>query len=607
MVASKTTTFNIKQRSVIALAIIALMITLSYSLTAFMLAKQDDDAKTINIAGKQRMLSQKIALLSNQIIYRHQQDDHNNSHQALKAAISEFESNHMFLLKKPNMQQGEHLSSTLIKMYLDGNPSLHQKVLIYIQQASEIANTSDFSAASPIDLKTAGALLAQLHAIVGQYEIEAKSKVEQLADIQLSIWIVSILVLWLVWILVFGRAQKLIESNLKALKAEKEKALYLQKLSEGADKAKSKFLARMSHELRTPMNGIFGMLDLAKDNENKEQREHCLEVAERSGKQLSNLINDILDVSKIDRQEMRIEPHIFQFSDFVEAELIKAEALCKSQGLKFTTEVRASLPKLVNGDSKKLEKVIQSLISNAVKFTPKGLIHISINMVQTEFHFSVIDTGIGMEQSQIDAIFQPFFQVDETVARQFDGAGLGLPISKTIVDLFGGELKVNSKLGKGSEFSVRFCLDIVGQTETENVVDKCDDKSFDGNQKRILLVEDNEVNALVTTTMLKKFNYQVERAEDGQVAVDRLSEGERFALVLMDINMPNMDGYQATEYIRKELALDVPNCALTANSFPEDVENSISVGIGAHLAKTLDRDNLLKTIERLISLTEAYR
>lgn len=379
-----------------------------------------------------------------------------------------------------------------------------------------------------------------------------------------------------------------------------------------ASKAKSEFLSRMSHEIRTPMNAIIGMTNIAlgfvDDNQNVKD---CLEKIDTSTKYLLSLINDILDMSRIESGKMTVCKEAFQLDNLVKEleTLIRPQTEEKKLKLEIVKDFTNS--NLI-GDELRLNQVLINLTGNALKFTPiGGTITVKIEQISHEeeaaaIRFAVKDTGIGINKENLSRIFQAFEQEETTTAHRYGGTGLGLAISSNLVRLMGGHLAVDSIEGKGSEFyfTIQFPLSKEKVVANENAVEEKENYDFSG--KRVLLVEDNDLNLEIAETILDMVGCKVESAKNGQEAVDKFLETpvNYYDVILMDIRMPILDGFEATKIIRtaeKEDARTVPIIALSANAFDEDTKKSIDAGMNGHLAKPIDIKHLYKVLNKVLN------
>lgn len=411
-------------------------------------------------------------------------------------------------------------------------------------------------------------------------------------------------------------AQKLIERELTeakefaelasaAAEEAKTKAQSAQQVAENAVKAKQQFLSNMSHEIRTPMNAIIGFTKVAlKTNLSVKQKEY-LNAIKISGDAMIVLINDILDLAKVEAGKMTFEAIPFKMAVSLHAMLHLFETKIQEKNLQLIKAYDEHIPEILIGDPVRLHQIIMNLLSNAVKFTNSGHITISVRLLgenseTATIGFSVSDTGIGIPEDKLEHIFENFQQASSSTSRMYGGTGLGLAIVKQLVEGQGGKINVSSKVDEGSEFSFTLSYrKTTRDTAAENIL-PVTESSLEN--VRVLVVEDIPLNQLLMKTLLDDFGFESVIAANGKIAIEKIKE-QAFSVILMDLQMPEMNGFEATEYIRNKLFTDTPIIALTADVTTADLEKCKAVGMNDYIAKPVD-ERLLYT--KIVSHIQKY-
>jgi len=382
----------------------------------------------------------------------------------------------------------------------------------------------------------------------------------------------------------------------------------MKEAAEAATQAKSSFLANMSHEIRTPMNAIIGMTDIGKSAGDAERMIYCFSKIESASKHLLNIINDVLDISKIEAGKFELAQDSFNFEKTLQKAIDIISFRVDERQQQLYTHVDKNIEILV-GDEQRLLQVLSNLLSNAVKFTPdNGTIRLECRLVSEHdgicrVQISVEDTGIGITDEQKTRLFRAFEQAEAGTTRKFGGTGLGLAISKHIVELMGGSIRADSEAGKGS----RFMFDVLLRrgTENEHISEAVHEyETDDFSAYTVLLTEDVEINREILLSLLEPTRLNIECAENGVQAVNMFTHApDKYNMILMDIQMPEMDGYEATQKIRASgvsRAESIPIIAMTANVFREDVEKCLAAGMNAHVGKPINLNEVLTQLRRYL-------
>ncbi len=383
----------------------------------------------------------------------------------------------------------------------------------------------------------------------------------------------------------------------------KNKAEKATLLAEDALKSKQQFLSNMSHEIRTPMNAIIGFTKVVLKTELSAKQKEYLTAIKMSGNALIVLINDILDLAKVDGGKMTFEKTPFRMASSISAMLHLFETKIQEKNLVLVKNYDESIPEVLIGDPVRLHQIIMNLVGNAVKFTTTGKITVSVQMLEedeeyTTVEFAIKDTGIGIAEHKIDQIFENFQQAHTSTSRFYGGTGLGLAIAKQLVERQGGSIQVKSKIDEGSVFS--FVMKF--EKTTEEMEMEIATVAFETDIKniKILVVEDMPLNQLLMKTVLEDFGFELDIVANGKLAIEKLQVGV-YDIILMDLQMPEMNGFEATEYIRNTMHSTIPIIALTADVTTVDMDKCKAVGMNDYIAKPVDENFLYNKIVGLVT------
>jgi signal transduction histidine kinase/ActR/RegA family two-component response regulator len=388
----------------------------------------------------------------------------------------------------------------------------------------------------------------------------------------------------------------------KELKTSKE-------IAEAASKTKSEFLANMSHEIRTPMNGVLGTLQLLKDSDLTESQQEYVSIAYNSGEALLVILNDILDFSKIEAGKMTLESIPFSIDQIISELISLLQSKADERNVKLVCDIDEKNANVIKGDSVRVRQILTNLMTNAIKFTENGQVKVKlsvldINEKSVRLKLEVMDTGIGIPQEAQRKLFNSFTQADGSTTRKYGGTGLGLAIVRQLVTLMHGRLGVESVPGEGSCFWVELAFEILAQETVEKKAEQNQDYAV-AIEGKVLLVEDNPVNLTVAKKMLEKIGLEYEIANNGQEALNCINDNKEFDLVLMDCQMPVMDGYEATAEIRnREKDSDSKHLtviAMTANAMEGDKEQCLAAGMDDYIAKPVKLPDLKAVLYKWLS------
>lgn len=399
------------------------------------------------------------------------------------------------------------------------------------------------------------------------------------------------------------------QENSEKLEASRQKAEEAFKVAEAANKAKSTFLNNMSHDIRTPMNAIIGFTNIALKHSPPPEIKSCLDKISDSSEHLLALINDVLDISRIESGKTQYEPTPVDIAEVSDSVLTIVYGYLSNRNITFKTDLGEPLTRYVLTDAVRVREVLVNILGNAVKFTNDGgTVTYAVSYLPGKddryinVRYRISDTGIGMSEEFVDHIFEEFSQEEHGARTQYKGTGLGMTITKRYVDLIGGTISVESKKGTGSTFTVELPMEITDACEVEKKDYSAGNIDLTG--LKVLLAEDNDLNAEIAIVQIEELGMQITRAADGEEAVRFFAEKPQgtFDLILMDVMMPKMNGYKATKAIRglqnRPDADTIPIIAMTANAFAEDVQASLDAGMNGHLSKPIAMDEVIKTIAR---------
>lgn len=380
-----------------------------------------------------------------------------------------------------------------------------------------------------------------------------------------------------------------------------------------AASVKSEFLANMSHEIRTPLNVIVGLSELISERELEENLKHELDIMRNSSRLLLGIVNDILDYSRLESGQLSLNNEAFSIRKSIKSIEFMTRILAQEKGITLLTSIANDVPEFIIGDAQRFEQALINLVNNAIKFTDYGKVEIDAKFQRSqekdELQISVTDTGVGIKEHKLNDLFSRFVQADSSITRKYGGTGLGLAIAKQIMTLFKGDIEVESKIGLGSRFTLRFPIQvapmqnlptkIVAPTEIE----KAPAQLRSG--LRILLVDDSVDNRFLVQSYLKSFNVQITEAQNGREAVEAFKKGS-FDIVLMDVQMPILDGYQATQEIRQIETISqkqrTPVVALTAFALKSEAERSFASGCDSHVTKPVLKAKLIQVIQSFTAI-----
>ena len=589
-------------RYVTALALIALLVSSSYLSISHVLDIQAIDSKVINIAGRQRMLSQKIALYSLRHIAALQQGGAEAlAAQELLSAVQLMRDSHSYLTSDKELSVSEGVKV----LYFNGEASVDSRLEHFVDQAGRLAQITQLSELKTLDLSIlqpqfTQALLSDLNRIVGQYEIEARKRVDFLSRVEWMLWLSTLCILVIEALFIFRPMEKIMSLSFSQLDDERRKAKRLQTEAEQAAKAKSEFLANMSHEIRTPMNGVLGMLGLLLKKPLAQEQYHRAKAAQTSAKSLLGLINDILDFSKIEANHLELEMMDFDVESVLEDCIDSMIYSAEKKGLEIILDTRQLKHTMVVGDASRLRQILNNLVGNAIKFTPKGEILVSASIQASgsdfyQFCLRVKDMGIGIPRNKVASLFDSFSQVDASTTREYGGTGLGLAIVKQLCELMDGSIEVQSEVGVGSTFVCT--LKLAASKNTAIRMPKQDVSKLS-----VLVVDDNQTNREVLLGHLSSWGVQADCAD---LALEAIKQCERFYqqhqrgydVVILDMQMPHMDGETLGRRLLEDQRFQTMRLIMMTSLTSEfTARHFADIGFSAYFTKPAHASDLYNTL-----------
>ena len=572
---------DIRRRYRWGLLAIAILISVSAILIQSLLYIQKGDAKVINIAGKQRMLSQKIALYGNALIY-HESDHFQQQHRRLlEQAVEQFIAGHQFLIQQDEQGHYIHLNEALEAHYFSPPTALDEHVKRYVSKAQQLLNNTDNFAyvdRSTFVSNQLEALLTKLDQAVKLLEQKSVQKVTFLAVLELLFWLIAMTLLAIELFFIFKPMEKLVTKNIAKYKEQKE-------FAERVNKNKERFIARTSHEFRTPLQGLTASieaLDISDSQQlTKQQALYCVN-------RLVAMLDELMDLQQLTSGEWQLSFTSSNLLSTLKQAISPYEYACNDKGITLSVNLAESLDKEVSTDHARLTQIVAEIINNAVKFTPsQGRIAVTA-ACQGEQHFvmEIQDNGKGFEKPPTDLL-----SYENDSEQHFQGLKTGLLRVMHIVKALKGEIQFLNAEPQGVKVLINLELESTPKSAMPAPLPKA---------LHCLIVEDNPLNATILGRMVSHFNYSFDVAENGLIATDKASD-KHYDLIFMDLNMPVMDGFKAIDIIRNEQGQQVPILVVTANTSNEDLQRVYELGANLHVYKPISLDSVQKALSILFT------
>ena len=572
---------DIRKRYRWGLLAIAILISVSAILIQSLLYIQKGDAKVINIAGKQRMLSQKIALYGNALIY-HESDHFQQQHRRLlQQAVEQFIAGHQFLIQQDEKGDYIHLNEALEAHYFSPPTALDEHVKRYVSKTQQLLNNTDNFAyvdRSTFVSNQLEALLTKLDQAVKLLEQKSVQKVTFLAVLELLFWLIAMVLLAIELFFIFKPMEKLVTKNIAKYKEQKE-------FAERVNKNKERFIARTSHEFRTPLQGLTASieaLDISDSQQlTKQQALYCVN-------RLVAMLDELMDLQQLTSGEWQLSFTSSNLLSTLKQAISPYEYACNDKGITLSVNLAESLNKEVSTDHARLTQIVAEIINNAVKFTPsQGRIAVTA-ACQGEQHFvmEIQDNGKGFEKPPTDLL-----SYENDSEQHFQGLKTGLLRVMHIVKALKGEIQFLNAEPQGVKVLINFELESTPKSAMPAPLPQA---------LHCLIVEDNPLNAKILGRMVSHLNYSFDVAENGLIATDKASD-KHYDLIFMDLNMPVMDGFKAIDIIRNEQGQQVPILVVTANTSNEDLQRVYELGANLHVYKPISLDSVQKALSILFT------
>ncbi|WP_462179286.1 response regulator [Pseudoalteromonas gelatinilytica] len=572
---------DIRKRYRWGLLAIAILISVSAILIQSLLYIQKGDAKVINIAGKQRMLSQKIALYGNALIY-HESDHFQQQHRRLlQQAVEQFIAGHQFLIQQDEQGHYIHLNEALEAHYFSPPTALDEHVKRYVSKAQQLLNnTDDFAYVdrSTFVSNQLEALLTKLDQAVKLLEQKSVQKVTFLAVLELLFWLLAMTLLAIELFFIFKPMEKLVTKNIAKYKEQKE-------FAERVNKNKERFIARTSHEFRTPLQGLTASIEALDINDSqqltKQQALYCVN-------RLVAMLDELMDLQQLTSGNWQLSFTSSNLLSTLKRAILPFEYACNDKGITLSVNLSETLNKEVITDHARLTQIVAELVNNAVKFTPsQGRIALTASC-QGEQHFvmEIQDNGKGFEKPPTDLL-----SYENDSEQHFQGLKTGLLRVMHIVKALKGEIQFLNAEPQG----VKVLINLELESTPKSVMPAPLPKAL-----HCLIVEDNPLNATILGRMVSHLNYSFDVAENGLIATDKASE-KHYDLIFMDLNMPVMDGFKAIDIIRNEQGQQVPILVVTANTSNDDLQRVYELGANLHVYKPISLDSVQKALSILFT------